>query len=261
MLVTCLPIKKVSAETLTTSNVVHIENSGLNYNGTIETIYADCDVFKYRITEFGDTFDVIIDRLNGLVYINNYELTINDYLNLNSEQINQLKTRTSGNISMLDLATRYEENIQAVNEYEILHKQYQTAYANHFHENSNLSRCMECSLNTTTVPTTGYTGSEINAGSSSTLMEIAATAACNAALASYCTWGLGAVASAIINGFLEAVGVLVASTQVSYHKFQTLHSVCWNAIKERRLIWLKDTLTNKDYSTNKYHYFYINKPY
>lgn len=82
-----------------------------------------------------------------------------------------------------------------------------------------------------------------------------------AAFAAYCTWGLSAVASACIAGFLELISVSVAFAQVDYHAYQSFHNVCWNAVKERRKIWMQDTNSEKIYSVNKYHYFYSSKPF
>lgn len=92
-------------------------------------------------------------------------------------------------------------------------------------------------------------------------MEIAMTSVIIAAFAAYCTWGLSAVASACIAGFLELISVSVAFAQVDYHAYQSFHNVCWNAVKERRKIWMRDTNSGKVYSVNKYNYFYSSKPF
>lgn len=172
-----------------------------------------------------------------------------------------MKNKSIKNYSMVELANSYPVNENAALEYEQLHDSYVVNYENHFHDQSSLTRCMHCPLNTTTVPTSGYKSKEYNIGSQSNKMQIALTTSIIATFAAYYTWGLSRKASAIISGFLEFVGVSISFAQVDYHAYQSFHNICWNAVKERHLIWMTDTETNLSKPKNEYHYFYSSKPY
>lgn len=263
MLIGYFQLNTVNAQDIvsTDDNTLTINNSDLGYNGIIETVYNDVIIHKYKITEYGDSYYLLFDTEKDKVYIDNYELSTKEYYDLSSKQLSNMKNKSVKNLSMVELANSYPVNVNAISKYDQLHDAYVANYKNHFHDQNSLSRCMHCPLNTTSVPKSGYKSTEYNIGSKSNKMQIALTSSVIAAVAAYCTWGLSQIASALIAGFLEFLGVSVSFAQVDYHAYQSFHNVCWNAVKERHLIWMTDTETNKSKSKNEYHYFYSSKPY
>lgn len=266
MLITLLPntLFKVSALDNVTINgdTISINNPDFDYSSIIETIYSDNTIHKYKITEFNESYTLLLDTESDTVLVNDRKMTFDEFLELTEIQLSQLKSKTtSDKKSIVMLSNQYLNAPNDVLKYETLHSEYVNGVKNHFHEQNVSTRCMFCPLNTTAVPKTNYKSKEYNIGSKSNKMEIALTSSIIAAVAAYCTWGLSAVASACIAGFLELIGVSVAFAQVDYHAYQSFHNVCWNAVKERRKIWMRDTDSGKTYSVNKYHYFYSSKPF
>lgn len=269
MVISIFSIKNVNAAELYSvdENVITINDTNSGYQGSIETVYNDETIHKYRISEFGETYSLLIDTTKDKVFVNNHELSLQEFTELSNQQLVQLQTksRMNSNISIVEMANVFPENQTSMLAYEQLHKDYTVNLENHFHnQNGNINintRCMFCPLKTTTVPTSNYKSKEYNIGSKSNKMQIAMTSTLIAAFAAYVTWGISAMASAVISGFLELLGVSIAFAQVDYHAYQSLHNVCYSAVKERRKIWIQDTETGKFKEQNKYHYFYSSKPF
>ncbi len=241
---------------------VSINNRYFGYFSTIKTLYSDATIHKYEITEFNESYTLLLDVESDTVLVNDRKMTFNEFLNLTEIQLSLLKSKTdSYNKSIVMLSNQYSRAQNDILKYDTLHSEYVKGVKSHFHEQNVSTRCMHCPLNTTEVPKTNYKSKEYNIGSKSNKMEIAMTSVIIVAFAAYCTWGLSAVASVCIAGFLELISVSVAFAQVDYHAYQSFHNVCWNAVKERRKIWMQDTNSRKIYSVNKYHYFYSSKPF
>lgn len=243
-------------------DTISISNQDFGYSGTVKTLYSDETIHKYEITEFNESYTLLLDVESDAVLVNDRKMTFDEFLDLTEIQLSRLKSKTdSYNKSIVMLSNHYSRSQNDILKYDTLHSEYVKGVKNHFHNQNVNTRCMHCLLNTTEVPKTNYKSKEYNIGSKSNKMEIAMTSVIIAAFAAYCTWGLSAVASACIAGFLELISVSVAFAQVDYHAYQSFHDVCWNAVKERRKIWMRDTNSGKVYSVNKYNYFYSSKPF
>jgi hypothetical protein len=102
--------------------VIEDEDSG--YSGIIETIYLDDGIYKYEISEYGESYELLIDTINDKFYVNDIELTIDEYYSLVEEQLGQINNNATEENSMLTLADKYPENPEAISEYEEIHKNY-----------------------------------------------------------------------------------------------------------------------------------------
>lgn len=252
---------------------ISIENEQLNYNGIIETLYADGDagISSYKISEFGEEYTLIIDVVEDKFILNDVVLTGDQYSQLIEEQVktleSQKKTRSvNSGKGLLSLSEKYnnqkDSNIQTV--YDFKHQVYIDESLTHEEDHSignPLLRCLFCPLKTVQIPTSNYQSKYYYCGIFDRGMTIALTAGAISAVAAFATFGASEVARTMIQSALAvAGGVASVSGSVKYEKYIAYHNVCPRANKEKRVSYIQ-VKGNKSVAKTTYNCFYAAKPW
>lgn len=107
----------------------------LEYSGVLETIYNDKLIHKYKLTEFGESYTLLFDVERNYVFINEYQLSFEEYLDLIQMQTINLKSKLlTGSLNVLKLTESFPKNEGALLKYEEKHLDYVENVKKHFHD-------------------------------------------------------------------------------------------------------------------------------